>query len=113
MARNLLAVFVGLIVGMAWNMALIMLNGRVLFPMPEGMDMMDPAQMNAYVATLPTQAFFVVLLAHVGQVFFGGWVAARMAATRPFAMAMIVGVVSLAGGIMNAMSIDGPTWLSV
>jgi hypothetical protein len=41
MIRNILAVIVGLAAGMAVNMALVMLNGYVLFPMPEGMDMYD------------------------------------------------------------------------
>ena len=40
--RNVLAVIAGLIAGMAVNMALIMLNGYVLYPMPEGTDMTAP-----------------------------------------------------------------------
>ncbi len=41
MIRNVLAVFAGLVVGMVVNMALIMLNMMVLFPMPAGMDMQN------------------------------------------------------------------------
>jgi len=52
--RNILAVIVGLIIGMAVNMSLVMLNAKVLFPMPEGATMDDPEQLNAWVATLPT-----------------------------------------------------------
>ena len=33
MLRNIGAVIVGLIAGSVWNMALIMLNAKVLFPM--------------------------------------------------------------------------------
>ena len=113
MIRNILAVIVGLAVGMAVNMALVILNGYVLFPMSEGMDMYDPEQMNAYVATLPTAAFFVVLAAHLGQSFVGGWVAARLGASRPMLLAMIVGVASLIGGILNMMSIKGPAWMLI
>mgnify|MGYP006129116799 CR=1 FL=1 len=113
MIRNILAVFLGLALGMAWNMALIMLNSYVLFPMPEGMDMMNTEQMNAYVATLPTVALLVVLLAHLGQAYVGGWVAAYASASRPILLAMIVGVASLAGGVINMMSIQGPTWMYV
>lgn len=108
-----LAVVVGLAAGMAVNMALVMLNGYVLFPMPEGMDMYDPQQMNTYVATLPTAAFFIVLAAHLGQSFVGGWVAARFGSSRPMLLAMIVGLVSLAGGIMNMMTIEGPDWMYI
>ncbi|MCK6502152.1 hypothetical protein L6R53_01885 [Myxococcota bacterium] len=59
-----------------------MLNGFVLFPTPEGTNLNDPEQMNAYVATLPAAAFVVILAAHLGQALFGGWVAARLAGSR-------------------------------
>ena len=42
MIRNILAVVAGLFAGMGVNMALVLVNGMVLFPMPEGMDMNDP-----------------------------------------------------------------------
>ncbi len=113
MIRNFIAVIVGLFAGMVVNMALVMLNGYVLFPMPEGTDMNDTEQMNAYVATLPTLAFFVILAAHLGQAFAGGWVAARLGSSRPMLLALIVGVLSLAGGIMNMLMIEGPTWMYI
>lgn len=72
MLRNFVAVVAGMIVGMVVNMALVMLNGYVLFPMPDGLDMNDVAGMNAYIQTLPTAAFVVVLAAHLGQSFVGG-----------------------------------------
>ena len=113
MIQNTLAVVVGLIAGMAVNMSLIMLNGRVLFPMPSGMDMKDTEQMNAYVATLPTIALLVVIIAHLGQSFVGAWVAARVGASSPMVLAMIVGAGSLAGGIMMMMSVKGPKWMAI
>lgn len=113
MIRNILAVLAGLFVGMVVNMALVMLNAYVLFPMPEGTDMSDPAQMNAYIATLPAVAFIVVLAAHLGQSFFGGWTAARLGGSMPVVLAMIIGVLSLVGGITNMMQIDHPTWMYV
>jgi len=113
MIRNIVAVVGGLVVGMAVNMSLVMLNAYVLFPMPEGTDMNDPEQMNAWVATLPTAAFFVVIAAHLGQSFVGGWVAARLGSSRPMLLAMIVGLASLAGGIMSMMSIKGPAWFVI
>ena len=51
MIRNILAVVAGLFAGMGVNMVLVLVNGMVLFPMPEGMDMNDPEQLNAYIAT--------------------------------------------------------------
>jgi len=92
--RNIFAVIVGLAIGMAVNMALFMLNALVLFPMPEGMDMNDSVQLNAWIVTLPTAAFFVVLAAHLGQSFVGGWVAARLGSSAPMLLAMMVGLAS-------------------
>jgi hypothetical protein len=113
MVRNILALFAGLFVGMSWNMALVVLNSSVLFPMPEGMSMQDPVQMNAWIATLPVAAFIVVLLAHLGQSFFGAWVAVRLSTSRPMLLAMIIGVLSLAGGVMNMMSLEHPAWMYI
>ncbi len=113
MLRNVLAVLGGFVVGCALNMALIQLNMHVFFPMPAGMDMNDPEQFNAYLATLPTLAFVVVLIAHLGQSFVGGWVAARLGTSRPMLLAMIVGVLSLAGGIAAMMMFKGPDWMVV
>jgi len=111
MLRNGLALVAGLVVGMMVNMGLVILNTSVLFPMPAGSSMENPEQMNAYIATLPVAAFLVVLAAHLGQAFVGGWVAARLAASAPMLLAMIVGVLSLIGGIFNALSLELPAWM--
>jgi len=113
MIRNILAVIVGLAAGMAVNMALVMLNAYVLFPMPAGTDMSDPEQMNAYIATLSMAAFVVMLVAHLGQSFVGGWTAARIGASKPMVLAMIVGVLSLVGGVMNMMQLEHPAWMYI
>lgn len=113
MIQNIIAVVVGLAAGMTVNMSLILLNGKVLYPMPKGMDMKDSEQMNAYVATLPWTAILVVIVAHLGQAFVGGWVAARMGESCPLVLAMIVGAISLAGGIMMMRSVKGPKWMMI
>ena len=113
MVRNILAVIVGIFVGMAVNMALIQLNSLVLFPMPPGANMNDPAQFNAYIAELPHTAFILVLLAHLGQSFVGAWIAARLGTSHRMMLAMIVGTVSLLGGVMAMTMIDGPAWLVI
>ena len=113
MVRNILSVIFGLIIGMAFNMAVIQLNTSILFPMPEGTDMNDTAQFNEYLATLPAMAFIVTIVAHLGQSLIGAWVAARCGASRPMFLAMIVGVLSLAGGVMAMGMFEGPDWMIV
>ncbi len=51
-----------------------------------------------------------MIAAHLGQAFVGGWVAARLGASRRMMLAMIVGVLSLAGGIANAIMLSTPMW---
>ena len=113
MLRNILAVIAGLAVGMVVNMALVLLNVYVLYPMPEGTSMQDQEQFKAYLETLPATAFLVPVVAHLAQAFVGGWTAARIGASRPVLLAMIVGVISLVGGIINLMTIEGPGWMYV
>ena len=111
MLRDIGAFIVGFIAGNAWNMGLVMLNARVLFPMDEGVDMQDPEQMKAYVATLPALAFVTVLAAHVGQAGVGGWIAARLAGSRPMLLTGVIGVLTAVGAIYNQIALAGPAWM--
>lgn len=111
MWRNIGAVLIGLCAGMAINMALIELNFALVAPMPEGLDMADGEAFGAFIASLPSQAFVLVVAAHLGQAFAGGWVAARLGASHPMRLALIVGAFTLAGGVMALMTLPGPKWM--
>ena len=73
----------------------------------------DTEAFNAYLETLPATAFLVVMAAHLGQAFFGGWTAARLGKSRPVMLAMIIGVLSPVGCIGHLMSIDTPARLMI
>ena len=109
MLRNIAAVIAGLVVGMLVNMALVLLN-TVIFPLPDGVTMADSEALGAAVRDMPAVAWILVFAAHLGQAFVGGWVAARLGASRPLLLAMVVGVISLLGGIMNAVQLQTPAW---
>ena len=111
--QNILAFFGGLTAGSGVNMALIELNTRVLFPMPAGLDPNDLPQLQLYIDSLPLAGFLVVIAAHLGQAFVGAWVAARLAASRPMGLALIIGGLSLAGGVGAMMMIEGPAWMLI
>ena len=110
MLRNISAVLVGLVAGMAFNMAIVKLD-TVLYPMPKGVDFNNAEGMESYIATLPLMALLIVMIAHVGQAFVGGLVAAFISKTSPMLVAMIVGSISLLGGIYNMMSMPMPAWM--
>ena len=113
MLQNFGALLVGIIVGSVANIALISLNGLVLFPPPEGTDLTDPAQLRAYMSALPTAAYLVAMAAHLAQAFLGGWVAARLSATTPVVVAGIVGVLTLAGTVWNFFDLGAPLWTAI
>jgi hypothetical protein len=107
--RNILGVVVGLVVGSVANMALVQLN-LTLFPMPDGADMNDPVAFAAYVQSLPATAFLLVFAAHCAQAGVGGWVAARIGASRPLVLAGIVGGLTVVGAILNLVMLSPPAW---
>ncbi|MHC4839568.1 MAG: hypothetical protein ACYTDT_01225 [Planctomycetota bacterium] len=113
MGRNIVAVIVGLVVGMALNMTIVQLNTLVFYPMPEGTTTADTEKFNAYLETLPALAFVVAMVAHLVQATVGGWLAARLGHSRPKLLAMIVGVLSLIGGVMAYMMFKGPSWMMI
>jgi uncharacterized protein (DUF983 family) len=59
---------------------------------------------------MPGAAWILVFAAHLAQAFVGGWVAARLGASKPMLLAMIVGVLSMAAGVMNAIQLATPMW---
>lgn len=116
MVRNVLAVIAGMLVGSMVNMAILLGFTSMLWPPPPDLDMANSEQMQAFIATLPVAALLSVVVAHLGQAFVGGWVAARLssAATRPstpMALALIVGGLTLLGGVFNMLNIGGPAWM--
>jgi hypothetical protein len=112
MLRNVGAVIAGLVVGMMFNMAIIQLNMTVLHPAPADLDPNDTVQFQEYMDSLPIAAFLVVMIAHLGQAFFGGWVASKLSASHGVMLAMIIGALSLVGGLMM-MIVTGPTWMYI
>jgi nitrate/nitrite transporter NarK len=75
--------------------------------------MNDPEVFNAFMKGIPQRAFILPLVAHLSQSFVGGWIAARLGASRPMVLAMIVGALSLAGGIVAMTLLDGPNWMFI
>ena len=110
MLRNILAVIIGLVTGMLFNMALVILN-TALHPMPEGVTFEDAEGMATYIAGLPLLALLIILVAHVGQAFVGGLVAAAISRNASMAVAMVVGGMSLIAGLMNMLSMPLPAWM--
>jgi len=111
--RNFAALLVGMLVGSLLNMGVVMVNLSLLFPVPEGFDFNDVQQMAAYTQTLPALAFVVTIVAHSLQAFVGGWVAARLGASRPLVLAGAIGAITVAASIYNLAWLPAPDWMWV
>ncbi len=112
MGRNILAVIAGLLVGSVVNMGLIMLSWAI-YPLPEGTTPNDPEAFAAYVKSLPAAALLIVLAAHAGGAFVGGFVASLIAKHSNVLLGAIVGGFFLAGGVMNLLMLPSPLWFSI
>ncbi len=110
--RNTLAVVLGLVVGSAVNMGLIML-GPMLIPPPDGVDVMDAESIAASIHLFEPKHFLFPFLAHALGTFAGALVAYLVATSYAFTFAVVIGILFLFGGILNSFAIPAPTWFVV
>ncbi len=112
MLRNVGVVILGLVVGSAINMALILAN-LLFFPLPEGTDMNNAEQMAAFIGSLPPAGFVLPLLAHLAQAFVGGAIAARFGTADPRVLAGVIAALTALGGVINLVQLNPPAWMWV
>lgn len=108
--RSVLGVVVGVVVALAIIVGFDFLSSS-LFPLPPGVDPMDPAALQAIVDQIPAAAFLIILMGWAAASFFGAWLAARIAGRAPFVHGMIVAVLLLIAGVMNMMLVPHPIWV--
>lgn len=109
LARLLLAVILGFVLGSVVNMALITVSGQVI-PPPPGADMTTPEGVRAALPQLEPRHFLFPFLAHALGTLAGAFVAARMASGHRRAGALMVGALFFVGGIVAARMIPAPPW---
>lgn len=108
-ARNVLAVLLGLVLCMVVNGGLIAV-GAALVPAPEGVNPNDLESVRENIHRYQPQHFAVPLLAHALGSFVGALAAAGIAASRKLIFAMVIGAVHLLGGITACFMIPAPIW---
>jgi hypothetical protein len=108
--RILLGTVVGVVIGGAVNVGIILAGSR-LVPPPSGVDVNDPASINAHLGEYPPIQFAVPFLAHALGTLVGALVATLVAGRGRRVPAFIVGAMFLLGGIaMVRMLPNTPTW---
>jgi hypothetical protein len=93
-------------------MGLIMISGKVI-PPPAGVDVTTMEGLKAGMHLFGPQHFVFPFLAHALGTLVGAWLAATIAASRKMAMALVVGVFFLVGGVANVFMLPSPVWFAV
>lgn len=107
--RNILAVVLGIVVGGAVNMALVVLGPSVI-PPPPGVDTTSAEGLAKGMPLMQAKHFLFPFLAHALGTLAGALVAFLAAGSRGTAFAFAVGGFFLAGGIAAASMIPAPAW---
>ena len=110
--RNILAIIVGIVIGGAVNMSLIML-GPLVIPPPAGVDVTNTQSLIASIHLFEVRHFVFPFLAHALGTLVGVLTAFLVAGSHQSIFAYIVGAFSLAGGIAASVMIPAPLWFIV
>jgi hypothetical protein len=107
--KNILAVIVGLFAGGAVNMAIITLFGN-LIPPPEDATVTTMEGLNASIHLFEAKHFIGPFLAHATGTFIGALIVSILAASHKRSFAIGVSIFNFLGGLVMAISIEGPIW---
>ncbi|MDP6684474.1 MAG: hypothetical protein QGH24_00830 [Candidatus Marinimicrobia bacterium] len=110
--RNILAVFVGGLLGMAVNIGIIILGSK-LIPPPEGINPMDGESLKNNIHLFQLKHYLSPFLGHAGGTLTGAFVAAKVSENHHLIFAMVIGVFFLVGGIAATQMIPAPLWYNV
>jgi hypothetical protein len=112
MIRNILAVIAGLVVGSVVNGGLITL-GHAVIALPAGADVSSYEALKNSMHLFGPEQFIFPFLAHALGTLAGALVAALIAASHKFKIALAIGVLFLIGGIINVVLLPAPIWYVV
>ena len=107
--RNILAFFLGAIIGGMLNGAIVAI-GPMIFPYPEGLDPNDVESFAEHINEFSLGNFLMTFLAHALGTLVGALITVKFAATHKANLAYGIGAFFLIGGIAASYLIPAPTW---
>lgn len=107
--KNLIAAFVGLILGTIVNLGLITL-GMALFPYPESMDFSSMESVRENMKLLGPQYFLFPLLGHALGAVLGAFIATKLAKENALRISLLIGAFYCLMGMGMILNCGGPTW---
>lgn len=108
-ARNILAVIIGIVVGNIVNMGIIIIGMGIVAP-PLGVDPSNMESIKAGMHLYEAKHFLFPFLAHAGGTFVAALVAAFIAASGRMIITCIIGGLFLIGGIAACFMMPPPAW---
>ncbi|WP_293890338.1 hypothetical protein [Flavobacterium sp.] len=110
--RNILAVVLGLFIGGAVNMAIILISGSII-PPPAGANLTTMEGLQAAMPFMEPKHFLLPFLAHALGTLVGAFVTAKIAVSNKMRFAIAIGICFLVGGVMNIFMLPSPTWFTI
>ncbi len=110
--RNFIAIVTGIIAGMLINIGLIMIGSSVI-PPPEGVDVTNAESLRQAMPMFPPANFIFPFLAHFFGTLVGAFVVAKIATGRKMIYALVIGIVTMIGGIINSFMLPAPLWFII
>lgn len=107
--RNILAFFLGAIIGGVVNMGIIIV-GSMLIPAPPGVDVSNAESVASSIHLFQPKHFIAPFLAHALGTLAGALTAFLIAASHKPLFAYLIGVLTLIGGIAACFLIPAPAW---
>lgn len=111
MLRIFAAVLLGMLAAVA-AMLVLELIGMQLFPLPSAA-LQDETDLAQAVAQASTGKLLWVLAGWGIASFCGGWVAGRIAAVRRTMAGIAIGVLVVAGVVLNVTALPHPLWMTI
>lgn len=105
--RNILALVGGYVLGSMINMSTLILGSKVM-PLPAGLELGNMESLLANAPNFEWKHFLLPFLAHALGTLVGAFVASRFAVSHHFKLALIIGLVFMAGGVYMAKIADFP-----
>ena len=110
--RNILAFFVGLVVGSFVNMGIILISNYII-PAPAGADLTTEEGLIKAMALMQPRHFIMPFLAHALGTFSGALLCTALAVSFRFYMVMLIASLFFVGGIYMVLLLPSPLWFNL
>ena len=108
--RSVAGVFFGACLATGVIILTAQISGR-MYPPPPGLDYGDTEAMKSFMASLPTGAFLMILVAWGLGTFAGAWICAKVAGRAKLAHGLVLATLLLCAGVSNMFAIPHPIWM--